>query len=339
MTDEEKDQESGHVWPEPSEEQTREVPPTEEQTQRKGPRRLLRSSDDRVIAGVAGGLSRYFNVDPVIFRIGFVVSIFFGGLGGLVYLAAALFVPVDDGAGRPAEGSRWQGLGRLLVVGALAVAAIAGFAVLTAAGAFVTGIGYGLAVVAVIVVIGVALVVTSFHGGARWLVVPALALTIGAGAAVAADLDLEGGVGERDYHPASAAAIPADGYELGVGRLAVDLRDIDWSPQRVLDLHVRVGAGQAVIAVPSDVCVTGTAHAAAGDLLIAGERSDGTDVDADVAGGSTATPRLVLHGDVDLGQIQVVNDDDVEITDSNRFDRFDVDEAAARDANAKACAA
>src|SRR5207244_12929356 len=40
----------------------------------KGPRRLLRSRSDRMILGVAGGLGRYFNVDPVIFRIGVVVS-------------------------------------------------------------------------------------------------------------------------------------------------------------------------------------------------------------------------------------------------------------------------
>ena len=34
------------------------------------PRRLTRSSSDRVIAGVAGGLGRYFDIDPIIFRIG-----------------------------------------------------------------------------------------------------------------------------------------------------------------------------------------------------------------------------------------------------------------------------
>ena len=43
-----------------------------------GPRRLLRSRSDRMIAGVAGGLASYFNVDPVIVRIAFAISIFFG---------------------------------------------------------------------------------------------------------------------------------------------------------------------------------------------------------------------------------------------------------------------
>ena len=44
-------------------------PETAETAVQDGPRRLLRSRDDRVIAGVAGGLGRYFNVDPVLFRI------------------------------------------------------------------------------------------------------------------------------------------------------------------------------------------------------------------------------------------------------------------------------
>ena len=35
-----------------------------------GPRRLTRSRGDRIIGGVCGGLGRYFNVDPLLFRIG-----------------------------------------------------------------------------------------------------------------------------------------------------------------------------------------------------------------------------------------------------------------------------
>ena len=74
--------------------------------------RLLRSSSDRVIAGVAGGLGDYFGVDPVLFRIGFGLSILFGGLGVLAYLLLAVFVPTDgdpDAAQR--IGGRLQGAG------------------------------------------------------------------------------------------------------------------------------------------------------------------------------------------------------------------------------------
>ena len=232
-------------------------------------KRLLRSRDDRVVAGVAGGLGQYFGVDPVIIRIAAVVSVFFGGLGILAYLLGAIFVPADDGTGNPEPGSRWATAAKGLGIAVLVVIALGGFGVLVATATFATGIGWGLAVVGLIVLIGIALIATSFRGGARWLVVPALALTIGVGVATAADLDLEGGIGSKEYTPTSAASIPADGYELGVGRLAVDLREIDWSADRVLDLDVRMGAGQTIVAVPSDVCVVADAHAGAGHLVVA----------------------------------------------------------------------
>ncbi len=63
------------------------------------PRRLTRSSSDKVVGGVAGGLGRYFDIDPIIFRIGFVVLTLVGGAGLLAYAAAWLFVPADPVAG------------------------------------------------------------------------------------------------------------------------------------------------------------------------------------------------------------------------------------------------
>jgi phage shock protein PspC (stress-responsive transcriptional regulator) len=64
-----------------------------------GPQRILlrRSLDDRMVAGVAGGLARYFGVDAVILRIAFVVLTFFGGVGIAIYLACLLLIP-DEGS-------------------------------------------------------------------------------------------------------------------------------------------------------------------------------------------------------------------------------------------------
>ena len=55
--------------------------------------RLYRSTRDRVFAGVAGGLGDYFNVDPIIFRIGFIALALGGGAGVLVYILLWIFVP------------------------------------------------------------------------------------------------------------------------------------------------------------------------------------------------------------------------------------------------------
>src|SRR3954449_7020310 len=63
------------------------------------PRRLTRSSSDRVLGGVSGGLGRYFDIDPIIFRIGFVVLTLAGGAGVLAYLAAWVLVPADPEPG------------------------------------------------------------------------------------------------------------------------------------------------------------------------------------------------------------------------------------------------
>jgi len=85
-------------------------------------KQLLRSPDNRVLAGVAGGLARYFQVDPVIFRIGFAVLTFVGGLGLVAYLAAWLFVPEDDGSGAP-KPIEWTG-GRIAALAGIGVIAL-----------------------------------------------------------------------------------------------------------------------------------------------------------------------------------------------------------------------
>lgn len=66
-------------------------------------RRLYRSTSDRVIGGVSGGLAEYFALDPVWFRIGFVVLALGGGSGVLIYLLMWLVIPpAPEGYAAPA---------------------------------------------------------------------------------------------------------------------------------------------------------------------------------------------------------------------------------------------
>jgi phage shock protein C len=68
-------------------------------------RRLYRSNTQRVVAGICGGLGEYFAVDPVWFRIGFVVLALGGGSGILIYLLMWLIVqPAPDGYSPPGTG-------------------------------------------------------------------------------------------------------------------------------------------------------------------------------------------------------------------------------------------
>lgn len=58
-------------------------------------RRLRRSREGRVAAGVAAGLGRYFGVDPVLFRVLFATAAFFGGSGVVAYVLAWIAIPEE----------------------------------------------------------------------------------------------------------------------------------------------------------------------------------------------------------------------------------------------------
>ncbi len=61
-------------------------------------KKLHRSHDDRKIAGVCAGLGEYFELDPVFFRLFFLFSILFGGLGAVAYVMLWILVPLREGA-------------------------------------------------------------------------------------------------------------------------------------------------------------------------------------------------------------------------------------------------
>jgi phage shock protein PspC (stress-responsive transcriptional regulator) len=60
---------------------------------RKGPKRLFRDIENRMIGGVCSGLGAYFNIDQMWFRIGFIISVLIGGAGILVYLVLWIIIP------------------------------------------------------------------------------------------------------------------------------------------------------------------------------------------------------------------------------------------------------
>lgn len=58
-------------------------------------RRIYRSSQEKVIAGVCGGMGEYFDKDPVLFRILFVLVTLMFGFGILAYLVFWISIPKD----------------------------------------------------------------------------------------------------------------------------------------------------------------------------------------------------------------------------------------------------
>jgi phage shock protein C len=64
-------------------------------------KRLYRSSKDRKLAGVCGGVGEYFNIDPTIIRVLYLFCAIFPGFifGGIVvYFILALIIPIDPGS-------------------------------------------------------------------------------------------------------------------------------------------------------------------------------------------------------------------------------------------------
>lgn len=57
-------------------------------------KRLYRSANDRMLAGILGGIAEYFQLDPTLVRLGFVVGMFFSA-GSLffIYIIAIFIIP------------------------------------------------------------------------------------------------------------------------------------------------------------------------------------------------------------------------------------------------------
>lgn len=59
-------------------------------------KKLYRSRNDRMLAGVAGGLAEYFGIDPVLMRVIFILVFFLGGGGLLAYIILWIVVPEEQ---------------------------------------------------------------------------------------------------------------------------------------------------------------------------------------------------------------------------------------------------
>jgi phage shock protein PspC (stress-responsive transcriptional regulator) len=367
--------------------------------------RLVRSRRDRKIAGVAAGVADHLNVDPILIRIAFVVSVFAGGLGILLYiagwflipeegdrepigepvlerlrhapwLAVALFVlggtlliselsawdggvifwalaligvgwliyqdepmrgrrtkdepptsPRDEpppapgsppppgavttrsagGLPAPAPPATWERpqrprsfLGRY-TLGAILVV-VGGAALFDDAGVFTLEAGQYPALA--LVVLGAGLLVGTFWGRARGLILLGLLVAPFAWAAALVDVPLEGGYGPRFYAPVSASSV-ADEYHLIGGEMLIDLTDLEWGAEPV-DIDATVAFGKLELIVPDGVDVRFHGSAGVGQVEFFDDQRDGVDVDVDSSrAGSPSSGRLILDMRTSFGKVEV----------------------------------
>ncbi|UGQ14555.1 cell wall-active antibiotics response protein [Yinghuangia sp. ASG 101] len=360
---------------------------------------LIRTADDRVVAGVGGGLGRHFGVDPVVFRVVFAVLTLFGGLGILLYGLGWLLMPADDqptplardllsgrsvAAAIPALAVAGIGTGvffsyldngfdgafPLLIVAAvilyvshnstrrglkarrleptslngtraanatpsaaatgpaaeqarprvseptsapwwrrtpaaddrpsppppprpeprkgryylapatISLAAIAGGAMwwldeTTSDDAVSTNIPVQVFLSVILAILAAGLLVGTFIGGGRWLILPALATAALVSASAALTVPLTGPSGERTYAPGTVAAVESS-YRHKFGELKLDLTKLDFAgrdPADPVRIKATVGVGQLTVRVPDDVRVIVDADADLGSIDLQ-DRSD-----------------------------------------------------------------
>ena len=56
-------------------------------------KKLYKSKKDKKLAGVCGGIAEYFNIDPTLIRVGWILLSCFGGSGLVAYIICAIIMP------------------------------------------------------------------------------------------------------------------------------------------------------------------------------------------------------------------------------------------------------
>jgi phage shock protein PspC (stress-responsive transcriptional regulator) len=264
--------------------------------------RLERSSSESMFAGVAGGLGRYFELNPAVFRLGFVILTLLGGVGVLVYLAAVLVIPREGAERSIAADVLAERRDRPWPVVGLGLAGVA-LVLLLSRGQIASGAAWTVMLVAGLAILWM----SRGQRRARRLLIAAgtlagIATIVTCAAVVVAftwfDVNLGDGVGESQYTPASAAAVHAQ-YRLGIGDLQVDLSHV--APAGQHRITAKVGVGELRIVVPQHANVRVDAHAKVGDVVVF--RSNDSGRDARVRSGSGA---FVIDATVGAGRIDVV---------------------------------
>jgi hypothetical protein len=268
---------------------------------------LIPEAEDKPPMVDLGGRSQGVKVAGLVVAglVGFGVLAAIGAVVGWVLFPLAFLVVAgllawwlasgERPAGSPGDILKRAGLGLLLLAACFAIGL---------GGAYAAGTGGGTVAAVLVIVAGAALVAAAFAGGARWLIMPALALGLSAAFVTAAGINLDGGVGRKEFSPATAADVHPS-YKLGVGELVVDLRHTQLAAGDHR-LRLQVGVGHALLLVPRGVCVTTTARVGLGGVEVFKHGSGGVDVD--LTDGRTAppgTPRIVLNGDTGVGLLEV----------------------------------
>ena len=232
----------------------------------------------------------------------------YGGTGGTYDTSP--FAAWDAPPPVPAAGRRRSKLGLLtlsaaaLVAGALLTLRAAGFEQVTATRILAS----------VLVVLGAGMIVGTWFGRARWLLLPSLlvgAALLATALVQAAPVPYGAGVGERTWVPGPGEERRS--FQLGAGEAQLDLRRLDPAALDGRPLSAAVGAGEIVVIVPDGLRVRVRADVRLGEIVVVepgGDRRRLTDgsgerVQEQFLVGDAGDPTVELDLEVAAGQIEV----------------------------------
>ena len=285
-------------------------------------RRLQRSRSDRMLAGVSGGLARYFEIHPAVFRVGLVVLTLMGGAGILIYAAAALVIPdegKEDSIATAALRNRRDRPWPLIGLGLLAVAAAI---LLSRATLWPDGDSWWLFLIAGALILWITRHPAAdptmdakelaaedsrrVRRGLRRLalvVASLIALLIVAAAIFMAvfDVHVGRGIGDRRYVVTSAQELHDD-YRLGIGSLELDLSKLRL-PVGETRVETSVDVGDLQVILPANAALRGYGEARAGRVELLGNDDDGWNADIELTEPGKRVLVLVAH--VGAGSVRV----------------------------------
>jgi len=270
-------------------------------------KRLERSRSDRMLAGVSGGLARYFDIHPAFYRVGFVVLTLIGGAGVLIYVAAALVIPDEGEEDSIAAKALRERRDRPWPLVGLALIAIAALVLLSRVSIWPRGdASWILLLVGGIIVLQLShrprpmaaaegtepAAPTARPSPWRWPKRIAIGLATAFGIALAFVLvaaaifaavfhvHVGNGIGDRTYDVTGVSDLRSE-YKLGIGDLRVDMRDVQL-PVGVTPLRMRVDVGRLVLVVPHNAALRVHSEADVGSVNLLGRSVDGREIDRGV---------------------------------------------------------
>jgi phage shock protein PspC (stress-responsive transcriptional regulator) len=270
-----------------------------------------------MIGGVCGGLAEYSGIDPLLWRVGF-VALAIAGPGVPVYLLMWLLMPGEPGA-RSARAARREAAGRAPAGPRFPVAGITVAGLLIVVGVLVLltrftpwDLGPRGFLGAALLVVGLGLIASAFAPGRTrrgGLIALGVVLTIALGISSVAPShwNWRGGVGDRTYHPLTAAGVHSV-YDAGVGNTTVDLSAVDLAAARTpIRTTIDGGVGNLHVVVPDSADLQVTVDDGLGNVEVLGNGS--TDGFYPGTGSASWTgdgsPEFVLTIDAGIGNVEV----------------------------------